>query len=56
MFALMFRALHDFSPTEAAFACIPLARARRQSIHELSSNASQRRVEDSLTPQGSATD
>ena len=45
-----------FSPTEAAFACMSLARARRQSIHELSSNAFQRRIEDSITSRDSATD
>ena len=45
-----------FSPTEAAFACMSLARARRRLIHEPSLNASQRRVGDSLTLQGSASD
>ena len=45
-----------FSPTEAAFACMSLARARRRLIHVLSLNASQRRIEDSLTLHDSATD
>ena len=45
-----------FSPTEAAFACMSLARARRRLIHELSLNVSQRRVGDSLTLHGSASD
>ena len=38
-----------FSPTEAAFACMSLARARRRLIHDLSLDAFQKRVEESLT-------
>ena len=45
-----------FSPTEAAFACMSLARARWQLKHVLSLNVSQRRIEDSLTLHDSATD
>ena len=45
-----------FSPTEAAFACMSLARAHRRLIHVLSLNASQRRIEDSLTLHDNATD